>query len=406
MDTTTDTNKLANMMDNMQISIVGGEGDAEEKEGIVGSSDGESDNQEDDAKDEQFVEDLNKMSQKHQRHTNLEARDREDMDFPDEVDTPLKDARKRFQKYRGIKSLKNCDWDPYENLPVEYAKIFRFQNIQGELKQQREVAENEGLPINGTYICIVLEVEQAEAFDQIKAAMTHGLTVSTLFPHECKVSTMHFKIKRTLENAEIVPSKALMEFSCGFRRTVIRPTFSMELNAAGKNDKLKFMRFLRKDTAVVATAYCPIFYSPCKVICFTKRPGQPVAMNVVASGVTLQPDPLKIILKRIVLTGYPLRCHKKKATIRYMFFEPKDIKYFRPVELYTAAGLRGHIKDSLGTHGLMKCHFNDHIKQDDVVCMPLYRRVYPPWHEATWNPACSHEEPETTQDEQMEEFDS
>ena len=87
--------------------------------------------------------------------------------------------------------MKNCDWDPYENLPVEYAKIFRFQNIQGELKQQREVAENEGLPINGTYICIVLEVEQAEAFDQIKAAMTHGLTVSTLFPHECKVSTMH-----------------------------------------------------------------------------------------------------------------------------------------------------------------------------------------------------------------------
>ena len=96
------------------------------------------------------------------------------------------------------------------------------------------------------------------------------LVLSTLFPHECKVSTMHFKIRRTLENAEIVPSKALMEFSCGFRRMVIRPTFSMELNAAGKRDKSKFMRFLRKDKSIVATAYCPIVYSPCKVICFTK----------------------------------------------------------------------------------------------------------------------------------------
>lgn len=85
--------------------------------------------------DEHFQEDANKISQKHQRHTDIETRDREDMDFPDEVDTPLKEARKRFQKYRGIKSLKNCDWDPYENLPIEYAKIFRFQNIQGELKQ-------------------------------------------------------------------------------------------------------------------------------------------------------------------------------------------------------------------------------------------------------------------------------
>lgn len=48
------------------------------------------------------------------------------MDFPDEVDTPFENARVRFQKYRGIKSLKNCDWDPYENLPSEYSKLFRF----------------------------------------------------------------------------------------------------------------------------------------------------------------------------------------------------------------------------------------------------------------------------------------
>ena len=51
--------------------------------------------------------------------------------------------------------------------------------------------------------------------------------------------------------------------------------------------------------------------------------------------------------------------HKKRATVRYMFFDPKDIKYFKPVELQTVNGLRGHIKDSLGTHGLMKCYFND-----------------------------------------------
>ena len=63
-------------------------------------------------------------------------------------------------------------------------------------------------------------------------------------------------------------------------------------------------------------------------------------MDVVASGISLPPDPLRIILKRIILTGYPLRCHKKKATIRFMFFDPKDIKYFRPVELYSQDGLR------------------------------------------------------------------
>ncbi len=110
----------------------------------------------------------------------------------------------------------------------------------------------------------------------------------------------------------------------------------MELNNASKNDKTKYMRFLRKDMAVIASAYCPIIYSPCKTICFTKSNiTTPVQMDVVASGVALPADPLKIILKRVVLTGYPLRVHKKKATVRYMFFDPKDIKYFKPVELYT-----------------------------------------------------------------------
>lgn len=81
-----------------------------------------------------------------------------------------------------------------------------------------------------------------------------------------------------------------------------------------------------------------------------------------------------MILKRIILTGYPFKVHKKKAVVRYMFFNPKDVKYFKPVELQTKFGLRGHIKDSLGTHGLMKCQFNDYIKSNDTVLMPLYKR--------------------------------
>jgi hypothetical protein len=47
-----------------------------------------------------------------------------------------------------------------------------------------------------------------------------------------------------------------------------------------------------------------------------------LAPHLVATGSFLDPDPTRIIAKRILLTGHPFKVHKKTATIRYMFFNP------------------------------------------------------------------------------------
>lgn len=49
----------------------------------------------------------------------------------------------------------------------------------------------------------------------------------------------------------------------------------------------------------------------------------------------------------------------------------------QPAELFTKQGAVGHIKEPVGTHGLMKVRFNKVIKQSDTVCLALYKRVYP-----------------------------
>jgi hypothetical protein len=55
-------------------------------------------------------------------------------------------------------------------------------------------------------------------------------------------------------------------------------------------------------------------------------------------------DPDRLVIKKVVLSGYPVKVHKKKAFVRWMFFGPEDVRWFRPVELWTKHGRRGRIK--------------------------------------------------------------
>ena len=48
-----------------------------------------------------------------------------------QVDTPLDmAASKRFARYRGLKSWRTSSWDPKEELPPDYAKVFAFENFK------------------------------------------------------------------------------------------------------------------------------------------------------------------------------------------------------------------------------------------------------------------------------------
>uniref|UniRef100_A0A8C6XDQ4 Pre-rRNA-processing protein TSR1 homolog n=1 Tax=Naja naja TaxID=35670 RepID=A0A8C6XDQ4_NAJNA len=263
--------------------------------------------------------------------------ERQEEMFPDEVDTPRDvPARVRFQKFRGLKSFRTSPWDPKENLPRDYARIFQFQDFSRTKK----------------HIFRQLEKEQVDG---------------------AQMSVLNLLVRRHPGYSEPVKSKEDVIVHCGFRRFRASPLYSQHTSA----DKHKLEKFFHADTAVVASIYGPITFPPASVLLFKQESNG--AQNLLATGSLLSVDPNRLVVKRVVLSGHPFKIFSKLAVVRYMFFNREDVLWFKPVELRTKWGRRGHIKEPLGTHGHMKCQFDGQLKSQDTVLMTLYKRVFPRW---------------------------
>ncbi|XP_071873874.1 tsr1 ribosome assembly factor [Bombus fervidus] len=297
-----------------------------------------------------------------------------DAQFPDEVDTPQDMlAKQRFQKYRGLESFRTSPWDPKENLPIDYARIFQFENFDRTRKRIfKESQETEGA-MPGWYITIHVVNVRQDLFIAFSSLENHPLIVFGLLPNEHKMSVLNVALKHINISPQPVKSKEKLIFQCGFRRFTACPIFSQHTNG----NKHKYERYFRPENTVVASMYAPVTFPPCPVLCYVQKLNK--SLELIATGSVLSVNPDRIVVKRVVLSGHAYKIHKRSAVIRFMFFHREDINWFKPVELRTKYGRRGHIKEPLGTHGHMKCVFNGQLKSQDTILMNLYKRVFPKW---------------------------
>ncbi|EOY15232.1 Pre-rRNA-processing protein TSR1 isoform 2 [Theobroma cacao] len=257
----------------------------------------------------------------------------EDEEFPDEVDTPLDvPARKRFAKYRGLKSFRTSSWDPKESLPPEYARIFAFDNfartqkhvIAKALEMEQESRDNR-VPA-GSYARIYIKDIPLDIASKLCAVSRRApIILCGLLQHESKMSVLHFSIKKHDSYDAPIKSKEEFIFHVGFRQFVARPIFSTD-NV--NSDKHKMERFLHAGRFSIASIYAPISFPPLPLIVL-KGAGGASTPTVAAVGSLRSIDPDRIVLKKIILTGYPQRVSKLKATVRYMFHNPEDVRWFK-----------------------------------------------------------------------------
>jgi pre-rRNA-processing protein TSR1 len=189
----------------------------------------------------------------------------------------------------------------------------------------------------------------------------YPLTLVGMLPHEQRMSVVNLVLKRfkNARDQQAIPSKERLIFHCGYRRYAAAPIFSQH-TAANKHKVMfifylifvctvhhgvffvQYERFFRPESVVVATLYAPIIFPSASVLVFReKKDGTQV---MIATGSVLSVNPDRITVKRAVLSGAPFKVHRKSAVLRFMFFNREDIEWFKPVELRTKYGRRGHIR--------------------------------------------------------------
>ncbi|KAI6094079.1 ribosome biogenesis protein tsr1 [Pisolithus croceorrhizus] len=291
--------------------------------------------------------------------------ERDAQQFPDELDTPQDIlARTRFARYRGMHSFRTSPWDPYENLPRDYGRIFEFDDFKLTGRDVQKAAEAEGIE-SGTRVTVYVDgVPEGASITGDLPLVIYGL-----LEYEHKKTVLHFTVQRNTEYDGSVRSKDSLTLCYGPRRLRVNPVFE---------------RFLWHGTTVVASVYAPVIFGRQSCTLLRETEGVQVP-ELVAMGSFMNPDTTRIIAKRIILTGHPFKVHRKSATVRYMFFNLDDVQYFKPIQLHTKHGRSGHVRESLGTHGYFEAHSDELVSQMHTLCMALYKRVYPCWSEA-WRP--------------------
>lgn len=126
----------------------------------------------------------------------------------------------RFQKYRGLESFKTSKWDVNEDLPLDYARIFRFKNFNHTRRRVLQFKpEEEYLVPKDRYVTIVIADVPKEVLERHESH--DPLIITGLLPNEQKMSVMNILVKPSFKNSAVVKNKDLLMFQVGFRKWYI-----------------------------------------------------------------------------------------------------------------------------------------------------------------------------------------
>eukprot|EP00057_Strongylocentrotus_purpuratus_P007511 XP_011661985.1 PREDICTED: ribosome biogenesis protein BMS1 homolog [Strongylocentrotus purpuratus] len=284
-------------------------------------------------------------------------------------------AEKRVEKKRKMKEMFNAD---YDNTGGEsyFDELKEEMNQQGQLNRSEFAdmeddirTQYEGFR-SGTYVRVEIADVPCEFVSHFDPA--YPLILGGLLNSEEAVGYVQMRLKKHRWYPKILKTRDPLILSVGWRRFQTIPLYSIQ----DHNGRNRLLKYTPEHMHCQSIIWGPITCQGTGVLAVQSVAGRMPGFRIAATGVILDLDKSINVVKKLKLTGTPLKIHKNTAFIQGMFNSALEVVKFEGASVRTVSGIRGQIKKPLKTPpGAFRATFEDKILRSDIVFVSTWFQV-------------------------------
>ncbi|WAQ97349.1 BMS1-like protein [Mya arenaria] len=283
---------------------------------------------------------------------------------------------RRAEKKRKLKEMFDTTYDMkgdtefYDNWKEEMANQAKmnksvFEDMEDDLRVQYEGFRA------GMYVRVEIHGVPCEFVTNFDPS--YPLIIGGLLSVENNVGYVQTRFKKHRWHKRILKNQNPLIFSLGWRRFQSMPLYSIQ----DHNMRNRLLKYTPEHMHCQASFWGPI--TPQGTGLLAVENVAQADFRIAGTGVILELDKSMQIVKKLKLTGTPLKIYKKTAFIQGMFNSTLEVAKFEGASIRTVSGIRGQIKKAAKTpEGAYRATFEDKILLSDIVFLRTWFPVEVP----------------------------